>query len=225
MHMKRYSMPRFWPLSRKEKIFVVRPMPGPHPKDGCIPLQIIVRDMLRYAENSGEARSIIVQGNILVDKKERKDPKFPVGLMDIIEVPKANKHFMVNINEKGLFLQSISEKEASKKLCRIRGKTTLKGGVQQLNLHDGRNLLVSRDVYRVGDSILISLPDQKILNHHKLEKGSAAIVIAGRNAGERGKIKEIARKKNMLEKAMVTLETKKGNIQTLRDYIMVGEAE
>ncbi|MGB1660494.1 MAG: 30S ribosomal protein S4e, partial [Candidatus Poseidoniaceae archaeon] len=60
----------------------------------------------------------------------------------------------------------ISAKEAAWKVCRIEGKTTIKGGRTQLNLHDGRNLLVddpSKDAYATGDSLKMNLPDQKIL--------------------------------------------------------------
>jgi len=222
-HLKRYSIPRFWPLAKKGKVFVVKPMPGPHSKNSCMPLQIIVRDVLHYAESAVEAKKILSGGKILVDKKARKNPKFPVGLMDVIEVPDAKQYFRVSVNPKGLFLKGISEKDSKKKLCRINGKTTIKGGLTQINLHDGRNTLVKKDVYKVGDSVLISLPDQKILKHYRFEKGAKATVVAGKNIGMKGKIKDIRERKNMLEKAMIVLETKVGEIQTLRDYILVGE--
>ena len=57
-HLKRYGIPKFWPLSKKEKVWAVKPRPGPHPKDFCIPLQIIVRDILELAETSKEAKKI-----------------------------------------------------------------------------------------------------------------------------------------------------------------------
>jgi small subunit ribosomal protein S4e len=222
-HLKRYSIPGFWPLAKKGKTFAVKPMPGPHPRWNCIPLRIIVRDILRCAEDSGEAKRILSGGKILVDRKSRKDPKFPVGLMDVIEIPDAKQYFRMGVSSRGLSLHEIKEKDAGKKLCRINRKTTLRGGLQQLNLHDGRNVLVRKDVYRVGDSVTISIPDQKILRHHKFEKGSRAMIVAGRNVGLKGKIVDIRERKNMLEKATVVLETPGGRIQTLREYILIGE--
>ncbi len=222
-HLKRYSIPRFWPMTKKGKIFAVKPIPGPHPKDNCIPLQVMVRDVLGYAENAKEAKKILSEGKLLVDKKVRKDPKFPVGLMDVVEIPEAKQYFRISVNAKGLFLQDIGEKDAGKKLCRINGKSTVKGGLHQLNLHDGRNVPVKKDVYKVGDSVVISIPDQKVLKHYRFEKGERAMIVAGRNIGVKGKIKDIRERKNMLEKAMVLLESKRGEIQTLRDYILVGE--
>lgn len=222
-HMKRYKIPGFWPVSRKRNVFVIKPMPGPHGSRECMPLQIVLRDVLKYAHNAREAKSMLVSGMVLVDKKARKEPKFPVGLMDVIEISDAKKHFRVNVGSSGLVLEAIEEKDASRKLCRITGKKTVRGGVTQLNLHDGRNILVKKDTYGVGDSVVISIPDQKILKHYEFERGKPATIIAGRNIGVRGRIKDIRKRENMLEKAIVLLDTKQGDIQTLRDYILVGE--
>lgn len=222
-HMKRYVMPEFWPVPKKGRVFVIKPMPGPHGKRECIPLQVVLRDVLKYAENAKEAKDILKNEGVLVDKKTREELKFPVGLMDVIEITDANKYFRVTVDNRGLALESIEQKDAGKKLCRINGKTTIKGGVTQLNLHDGRNMLVKKDVYNVGDSLVISLPDQKIIKHYEFERGKPATIIAGRNIGVRGKIKDIRKRENMLEKAIVLLDTKHGEIQTLRDYILVGE--
>lgn len=217
-------MPGFWPVPRKGKIFIVRPMPGPHPKERCIPLQVILRDVLRYSESHEETKKTLREGKVLVDKKPRKDPKFPVGLMDVIEIPEAKKRYRVGVSHRGLILDEIDEKEADRKLCMINGKTTIKKGMCQLNLHDGRNILLKKDMYRVGDSVEISIPEQSILKHYRFEKGEKAMIIAGRNIGVKGKIKDIHERRNMLEKSVVVLETSKGEIKTLRDYILVGEA-
>jgi len=222
-HLKRLVMPREWPLSKKAEKFVVSPIPGPHPKMRCIPLQVIIRDILGYAESAREARKILNEGKVLVDGKVRKEAKFPVGLMDVIEIPEIKEYYRVVLGKSGLFLQKIPKSETSLKLCRIQGKKTLKKGIQQLNLHDGRNINVDKDVYRVGDSILIHLPDQKILKHFKLQPGSPAVVISGRNTGVSGKIKDIRERKSMLEKSTVKIDAKDKVIETLKEYVMVGE--
>ncbi|RLJ09646.1 MAG: 30S ribosomal protein S4e [Candidatus Aenigmatarchaeota archaeon] len=224
-HMKRYTIPKFWPVSKKENKFIVTPRPGPHPKHRSIPLKIIIRDILKYAENSREVKKILNEGKIMVDKKVRKEPGFPVGLMDVIEIPDTHEHFRVTVNSKGLTLEKISKTEAGVKLCRIQGKTTVKGGLTQLNLHDGRNILTKSKSYKVGDSVLISLPDQKILKHFSLAKGADAMIIAGRNVGVKGKIKDIQERKTMLERSIVTIESKNKEIKTLKDYVMVGKIE
>ena len=111
---------------------------------------------------------------------------------------------------------------SGKKLCRIQGKSAGRGGRIQLNLHDGRNILVERkSQYKRGDSILIELPSQKIIRHFSLDKGNRAVIIAGRNTGIEGKIKDIRVKKTMLEKSTVVLESDGREIETLLDYAMV----
>jgi small subunit ribosomal protein S4e len=223
MHMKRYTMPKSWPLPRKAETFVATPMPGPHPKQKCIPLKIIIRDIMKFAETSAEVKKILNTGKVFVDKKVRKEPNFPVGLMDIIEIPDLQARYRINIDRKGFAFEKLSEEEAGFKLCKIIGKTTLKGGLQQLNLHDGRNIL-SKEKYNVGDSVIIELPGQKIIKHYSLKKGEPAFIIAGRNMGAKGRIKEIKQRKSMLEKSTVTIESDKGKaIETPKGYIMLGE--
>jgi small subunit ribosomal protein S4e len=220
-HLKRLRMPKTWPLTRKGEKFVVTPSPGPHAKMECMPLRVILRDLLGFASNAKETREILSKGNLLVDKKPRASSRFPIGIMDVIEIPDAKKHFRMIITSSGLDIHEIPESEATKKLCKIEGKTTLKKGLQQLNLHDGRNILVKKDAYKVGDSITISIPDQKILKHHRLEKGAYCLITSGRNIGTQGRIKEIEEKQHMLEKSTVTIDTPKGDIKTLRGYVFI----
>lgn len=224
-HLKRLGVPKTWPIPRKGLKFAVTPSPGPHPKRDCMPLRIILRDLLGYADTSREAMSILSQGKILVDKKPRKSPKFPVGLMDVMEIPDTKQVFRMITTKRGLGLEKISDAESAWKFCKIIGKTTLKGGIQQLNLHDGYNILSKKDAHKVGDTLMISIPDKRVLKHLKLEKGSRCVVTAGRNIGSWGTIKEIETKDHMLEKSTVTLDTGKREIKTLKEYIFIADLE
>jgi small subunit ribosomal protein S4e len=82
-----------------------------------------------------------------------------------------------------LQLVAIEEVDATWKLVRIEDKTTLKGGRTQLNLHDGRNILLEKDEYKTGDVLKIQLPDQKVLSHFPMVKGAVAMVISGSHTG------------------------------------------
>ena len=118
-------------------------------------LLIVVRDILKVADNAREAKIIINNGDILVDGRARKDYKYPVGFMDVIEIPKSEKVYRVLPDHKGrLVLHSISKKNAEFKLCMITDKTTIKGGKTQLNLHDGRNSIVDKDI-QVQEMLLL----------------------------------------------------------------------
>jgi small subunit ribosomal protein S4e len=107
----------------------------------------------------------------------------------------------------------IPEHEKHFKLCRVEGKTTVKGGNVQLNLHDGSNILIKvsnprnpvEDVYKTFDVVKISLPDRKIVEHYPFEPGNLALVIGGRKVGSTGKIVEV-KGGPMREYKIVTLE-------------------
>lgn len=223
MHLKRYSIPKYWHVAKKERKFVIAPRPGPHKKLECIPLLVVLRDVLKVCRNAKEASMVIKKGDILVDKKARKDPNYPVGLMDIVEIPSLGKHYRVTVNKSGLFLNEIKSEEADKKLCRIQDKTIVKGGGFQLNLHDGRNILTGKNEFRTNDSLLIELPSQKILQHFKFEKNSSAMIMSGKNIGLHGKVKEIFDRKTMIGRNRIVLETKDGDIETVKEYLLVGE--
>ena len=222
--IKRYGIPKYWNVPKKANVFVVKPMPGPHAKDQCMPLQVLLRNVLRFTENAKESKKVLSAEKVMVDKKVRKNPKFPVGFMDVIEIPDARQYYRVMINKKGLYLHEIKETDADKKLCKITGKKSVKGGLTQINLHDGRNLLLKKDSYSVGDSLLIQLPDQKVLKHFKFQKGEPATIISGKNMGMTGKIHEILKRKNMLDKSTIMIKTDNREIETLLEYAMVGEA-
>ena len=223
MTMKRYCMPRSWRMERKTSTWVTVPR-GAHPKETSMPLHLIVRDMLKLADTGKESTKIIKEGKVMVDKKVRKDPKFGVGIMDLVEIPETKKAFRMLIGKQGLGLSEVKPAQANLKLCRVEGKRTVKGGMTQLSLHDGRNVLLKgAKTYKPNDSLVLSVPDQKVVKHFRLEKGAPALIIAGRNVGTEGKIKEIRLRKNMMEKSTVTLESKHKEILTPLEYIIVGE--
>jgi small subunit ribosomal protein S4e len=173
-HLKRAASPAFWPIHRKEKVWVVKPSPGPHSKEECIPLMVILRNMLGLARNKREAEKILAEGKVKVDGKVRRDGKFPTGLMDIVEIEGLDKVYRVVPHPKeNLTLVEVNGEEGSFKLCRIENKTTVKGGHIQLNLHDGRNLLIKvsdptnpeEDHYKAKDTVKLDLKQKKILGH------------------------------------------------------------
>ena len=189
-HQKRISAPRSWSVARKEHFWTVKPRPGPHPKERSLPLLLLVRDILKLADNAREARKILTEGNILVNGKVRKDYKFPVGLFDVISIPKLNEHYVMLMDRRGILtLVPIKEEEAKMKLCRVENKTTLKGGKIQINLHDGRNLLSDGNI-KTHDSLLISLENGEVLKVLPYEEGSKVVVFGGKHTAQIGELVE-----------------------------------
>lgn len=181
--------PTFWPIHRKEDVWAIRTTPGPHSLHVSTPLLVVVRDFLSYAEIAKEARALIKQGKVRVDGKVRRNERLSVGLMDIVELPDADRTFRVLPEHGGRFvLHPISGEETGFKLCKIVGKTTEKGGKTQLNLHDGRNILLddSGDAYGVNDTVKLSIPDQEITDRVEFKPGVRAIITGGKSQGEYG---------------------------------------
>lgn len=197
--LKRKPAPRFWPIHRKEFTWVVRPSPGPHSLQSCLPLAIVLRDSLGFAETRKEAKTIAAQEKVLVDGKVKRQDDFPLGLMDVISLPDADKFFRILPSAKGLVVHSISKEEANFKLCRIEDKMVVRKGQVQLNLHDGSNLLVKvadpknpqEDVYKTLDTLKISLPEKQVLEHLKMKRNDFVVITGGKNIGKYGKIVEI----------------------------------
>lgn len=232
-HMKRLRIPSFWKVPKKHAKWATKPRAGPHKKFESIPLLVIVRDILELADKMKEAKTIIKMGEIYVDGKYRKDHKYSAGLMDVVSVPKLKLNYRIVPTYKGLELIDISSTQAKKKICKIENKRsvkrkTVKGEREndlkiQLNLHDSRNILVhvkDANKYKVGDSVLISLPEQKILDHLKLEKGALVVVVKGKNMGLMGKIEDIIVTKTK-EPTKLICDIEGEKVEVIKNYIFV----
>jgi small subunit ribosomal protein S4e len=220
---KRLLAPKFWKISRKKTKWVVTPAPGPHSKFESLPLQIILRDILKVVETGREAMSVLKKGEVLVDGKLRKDAKYPAGLMDTVAVPKIKKYFRIVATADGLGLVEIPEKESKLKLCKIEDKTILRGGRVQLNLHDGKNIIVpkgAKDSYKTGDTLLLELPSLKIIDHIKIEPGMLGLFTHGKNSGRIGKIKEIIVTRTR-EPNKIVCEIDKKIVESMKDHVFV----
>ena len=142
-HVKRLNTPKHMNIHKKEGKYFLNTRAGPHPKRISIPLGSLLRDVLHVVDNQNEARKVIKMKKVLVDGVVRSDPRFPVGLMDVVEIPDMEKIYRILPKwKKGLVPQEVGKKEGEFKLCRIENKTVVKNGNVQLNLHDGRNILV-----------------------------------------------------------------------------------
>lgn len=220
--MKRLTTPKFWRISKKASKWAVSTRPGPHRKMDSIPIQVALRDILHLVETGKEAQTTLKHRLVLVDGRVIKDHAFPLGLMDAVAIPKINKFYRIITSKYGLELLEIDGKEANKKLCKIDGKRMLRGGKVQLNLHDGRNILVEKsgETYRTGDSVLLEMPGQKIIEHIALEKGTMILVFEGKDKGHIGKVKEIVVTKSK-EPNKIIFESDGAEDETITDHIIV----
>jgi small subunit ribosomal protein S4e len=196
-HLKRLPAPRSWTIPRKTDFWIVRPSPGPHGLGDCVPIGSILRDMLKVCDTAREARRILNGRGIRVDGRVVTDPKFPVGLMDVLELAETKAHYRMLVNTRGrMTLVGIDDAEAKWKLCRVEDKTTVRGGKTQLNLHDGRNVLLPKDAYKTGTTLKIHVPDQKVVEHYELAKGASVLVTGGQHVGQIAQVLDVVRTRN-----------------------------
>ncbi len=219
-HMKRLAMPRSWPLTRKTDIWISRPLPSGHSIDRCMAIGVVLRDVLGVAKSMREAKRALATRRIKIDGRVTTNMRRGVGIMDVLTVGDENYRCVLDSNGK-LRYASIPAKEAGQKLCRIDGKNTIKGGVTQLNLHDGRNILVDdANKYNTMDSLLLDVESQKIKKHLKFESGANCYLIGGSHVGSTAEMNEYVVKRSSKDNEVIF-----GDFGTIVDHVfVVGDA-
>jgi small subunit ribosomal protein S4e len=233
--LKRKPAPAFWPIHRKELPWVAKPSSGTHSLEKCLPLTLVLRDILGVAQTRKEGQLILAQGKVLVGGKVRKKDDFPVGLMDVISMPDMDKYYRVMPSHKGLVLAPISKEESNTTLLRVEDKATVHNGVQ-IALHDGTNMLIKvadpkhpqEVTYETFDILKVAYPEKQVVQSLKTKEGNLAVITGGKNIGKQGKIVEI--EKTVAKKrrqALVVVEDSEGvRYQTILDFIFsIGETE
>ena len=226
--LKREPSPAFWPIDRKRLTWSPRTHPGTHPRDNSMPIILVLREILGQARTTREAIHIISSGRVKVDGKVRRDHRFPVGLMDVLQIEGAAQAFRIlpkpNV---GLTATPVDAKEASFKLCKIIGKRNIPGGKIQLNLHDGRNMIIeakdsrqkTAEEYRVGAAVQLGFPGQKILGQVPFKPGALGLVVDGRNQGLTGRIESIAAGTHARDES-VRIQATGGSFDTPAAYVI-----
>ncbi len=232
--LKRKPAPAFWPIHRKELPWVVKPSSGSHSLHKCVPLTLVLRDMLGIAETRKEGKIIIDQGKVIVNGKVYKKDDIPVGLMDVISLPDANKYYRVVPSHKGLYIAPITKEESAFSLLRVENKHTVSNGVQ-VAVHDGSVMLIKvtdpknpvEVNYDTFDVLKVTYPEKQVVETLKIKEGNLAIITGGKNIGKMGKIVDIEKTEaKKRRQALVVIEDEKGTrYQTIMDFVFsIGEA-
>ena len=195
MHMKKLAAPRTWPIKRRDQTFMTSPLPGGKFELG-MPLNVIFKEMLGYAATSKEVKRVLNTKNVLVSGSRVKEPRFLVGLFDTIAIDETSSYHRIVLNDKGkIEAVQIKKEESNVKLSKVIGKAMLRKKRIQLNLSDGRNMIIEKDTYKTGDTLMISLPDNAIKKHVKLDKNAMIFLTGGKHIGETGIVQGISKDK------------------------------
>ncbi len=190
-HLKRLNAPKSWLILRRTTKYIAKPLPGAHKLSESMPIALVLKQ-LGHAQTSGEAKKILNAHQILVDGRRIRDLKSQVGLLDSISLPGSNEYYRMVFDAKGrLQLVPIQKGEAMLKFCKVINKTAVSGGKIQLNLNDGRNILVDKSAANTGDTLVLQVPEQKIQQHMPLEKGTMIYLLGGKHIGSLGTLDKI----------------------------------
>jgi len=215
-HIKRLVMPRSWPLPRKSSIWVQKPNPGGHSIENCMPLALVLRDVLGVAHTRREAKHILHSRQVMVDGRIETDDGRGVGLMDVLSVGEKNFRCVLDTNGK-LRYRPIPKNAVGSKICRVTGKTTIRGAKTQLHLHDGRNLLMDdASPYKSGDSVIISLPEQQITSHLPFNEGAQSYLTGGSHIGEIATVRG-----HDIKRSSKANEVQFDDFLTIADYVFI----
>jgi small subunit ribosomal protein S4e len=222
-HQKRLSVPKSWPVERKEEMFTVKADAGPHGESG-VPLLILLRDVLGYVDSRKEARYALNQDSILINGTTVSDEERPVGMFDILAFTEREEYYRVFPDEGGrLTMTPVDEESAGSKLGKITGKQHVPGGELQLTLHDGQTLLVDEGTdYDVGDSLVVGNDDDEVVAHFEYEEGALATAVAGKHAGQIGTIENIrVALSSSSNDVVLSAYDDDNSFETIEDYVVV----
>lgn len=220
-HLSRLTAPKSWPIKTRKGIkWIVKPSPGPHALNHCVPLSLVIKHLLKYAKTTREVKKILNEEKVRVDGKARKDHRFPIGVMDVLETPETKEAFRMLYTLKGKFkANKISAGESKLKPAKIVGKRILKGKKIQLNLYDGKNMIVDKGEFKVNDTLMLSMDAKPAIKKHlKFEKGALVYLIKGKHMGLSGTIEEI---KPVFRNQIIKVKSKNKTFETSKDFAFV----
>lgn len=188
MHLKRNKIPKFWPIPRKGTKYLAL---ANHNQKESIPLLIVLRDILKLVRNKKELKKVLNEGQIKVNQKKIQETNFPLGLFDIIHISTTKKNYQINLSKnKKISLKEIFDKEAETKIFKVENKKILRKNQIQLNLMGGKNIISTKKIL-VGESIVLELKNNKIVEIIPFKEGEKVLVIKGKHQGYFGKISKI----------------------------------
>ncbi len=221
MHLKRLNTPKRWNVPKKTTTFIARPRSGAHPQEMALPLVVVVRDHLKLVENKKACKRLLNNKEIYIDGKPVHDTNYAVGLFDVLSLPNHKLYYRISLDYKGGIVPiEIGEKESDLKLLRIINKTRIKGGKIQLNCSGSRNIVVEKDKYKTGDSLLYNLKSKKIEKHIPMKEGAKVFVTQGKHAGEMATIKGFKLFEGITPDRVI-LENEGQVYETMKGYVFV----
>jgi small subunit ribosomal protein S4e len=186
-HLKRIVAPKTWPILRKTTKMISRPKPNGQKMEMTLPVVLVMREMLGLVQTAQQAKKILRTTDVTVNGRRIYDTDSTVGFMDLLHV--GGKNYRVLINQNNVLTVTPAKEDVI--VQKITNKTTIGKGKTQINCASGRNLLVAKDEYKVGDSIVLD-KDGKLTGHYSLEHGASVLLTGGSHIGKVGTVESIS---------------------------------
>jgi len=199
MHQTRQEVTRKIPITRKGTKYIARASAS---IKNSIPVVVAVRDVLGLAKTSKEIKALVHNKILKLNGRAVRDINESIHLFNILD---AHKKYILTLLETGRF--SFVETKDNERLCKVISRTLVSKNKVQLNMHDGTNVIGSKDI-KVDDSVLLSF-ENKIKSHISFEKGKECIVISGKYMGTKGKVVSVDKE---AKKAVIKLKHKEAEL-------------
>lgn len=222
--LKRLAASSTYRMPRKHFKWVVSIVPGPHPKEMAFPIGVFLRDVLGIAKNLREVRYILRKSYVKVDHEDVRDYRYPLGLMDVVELVPDKKFYRI-LPGKKRFLEAyeiLAKNEWYIKPLLIKNKVMVSGGRIQLTTHDARNFVFKKSSkffsLKPNDAIIYDFTKRKVKDYVKFDVDMLALVYWGSKRGVVGRVREI-KKTHPLKPKVVTLEVDGEVVETTSKYV------
>ena len=213
-HMKRINAPQRWDILRKKHVFITRPNPG-RDLSLCVSLNTVLKELVGKTKTTKESKHLIKSVGVFVNGMRKYDEKFPIGFLDVVSFPTLKEHYRLLVDEKNkIFMISVTEEESKLKLSKIIDQKQLSKNRTQINFTDGRNILLGKDNSalkdaKTDDSVLYTLPEQKVKQVLKIEKGALVYLYKGKHTGLLVNVDDFKNENIVFKVGKDVLETKK----------------
>jgi len=161
---------------------------------------------------------------IKIDGKIRRDPRFPLGKMDVVTIEKTNENFRILLDTKGRFLpHRIDHKEAGFKLCKVIRKRIGKAKVPHIVTHDGRTIRYPHPDVQINDSVKFDFASGEIAGIVKFQNNAIVMITGGNNIGRIGTLQSIEKHQGSFDIAHIrdasgnTFSTRLMNVMVIGD--------
>jgi len=220
--IKALNAPKSVHIHRKELTWTVTTKAGAHRRDASLSLGIALRNFTGLARQLKEAKTILLNGEVKVNGKIKKDYQFGVGLFDIISIEKQKAFYRVLVDAKGRIILNELKKDSNEKLCRIEKKRAVSKGIQ-ITTNDGITIIGTKA--KVGDTLKLSVPENKVEEVIALEVGADVYITKGIHCSEHGKIIEIVPGTSKREKLVKIDKAGKEYATTAKNVFVIGKGK